>query len=211
MTNFIPIFPLGIIVFPQETLNLHIFEPRYKELVGECLAQHKMFGIPSMIDEKVNEYGTLVEILRLDREYENGELDIVTRGLRVFRILEIIREVPDRQYSGAIVNYPDHEEIGNPQLMQTVIQGIRQLHQIMKISKEFSKPEEQLNTYDIGHLAGLSLQEEYEFLMLLNELHRQEYLKRHLSKTLPLVADIEHLRDRVQLNGHFRNLSIENF
>src|SRR6187455_311175 len=50
MTNFIPIFPLGIVVFPGENLNLHIFEPRYKQLIKECFEQKKPFGIPPVID-----------------------------------------------------------------------------------------------------------------------------------------------------------------
>ncbi len=48
MTNFIPIFPLGIVVYPQEQLNLHVFEPRYKQLVKECLTEQKPFGIPPL-------------------------------------------------------------------------------------------------------------------------------------------------------------------
>ena len=50
MINFIPIFPLGIVVYPGESLNLHIFEPRYKQLVTECFAEKKMFGIPAVIN-----------------------------------------------------------------------------------------------------------------------------------------------------------------
>jgi Lon protease-like protein len=62
VTNFIPIFPLALVVFPGEALNLHIFEPRYKELVNECHAGGKPFGIPAVIENKVSELGTLVEI-----------------------------------------------------------------------------------------------------------------------------------------------------
>ena len=64
MTNFIPIFPLGIVVYPGEELNLHIFEPRYKQLITDVNQSKKPFGIPAVIDNKVNEMGTLVEWLR---------------------------------------------------------------------------------------------------------------------------------------------------
>jgi len=53
MTNFIPIFPLGIVVYPGENLNLHIFESRYKQLIQECYSDAKPFGIPSVINKKV--------------------------------------------------------------------------------------------------------------------------------------------------------------
>ena len=55
MTNFIPIFPLSIVVYPGEDLNLHIFEPRYKQLIAECIATKKPFGIPAVIGNNMNE------------------------------------------------------------------------------------------------------------------------------------------------------------
>ncbi len=60
MTNFIPIFPLNVVLYPGEILNLHIFEPRYKELVKECSGNNKSFGIPAVINGQVAEFGTLV-------------------------------------------------------------------------------------------------------------------------------------------------------
>ena len=71
MTNFVPIFPLSIVVYPGETLNLHIFEPRYKELVKECVAGKKAFGIPTILDGKLSEMCTLVTIAQVAKEYEN--------------------------------------------------------------------------------------------------------------------------------------------
>ena len=103
MTNFIPIFPLGIVVYPGERLNLHIFEPRYKQLIQECHAAQKPFGIPAVINNKLQEFGTMVEVAEMTKLYDNGEMDIKTRGLKIFRILELIKEIPDKLYSGAIV------------------------------------------------------------------------------------------------------------
>ena len=113
MTNFIPIFPLAIVVYPGEQLNLHIFEPRYRQLINECFAAKKPFGIPAVIDNKINEMGTLVQVKEVSRVYEDGKMDIKTEGLQVFRMLEAIHELPDKLYSGAIVNYPDNDERGN--------------------------------------------------------------------------------------------------
>lgn len=207
MTNFIPIFPLGIVVYPGEELNLHIFEPRYKQLIQECSKNGKQFGIPTVINNKVNEMGTLMQLTEISKLYDNGEMDIKTKGIKVFRILEVVKEVPDKSYSGAIVNYPDNEEQGNRALMASVIKGIRELHNVLKVNKDFKKPDEELWSYDVAHHAGLSLQEEYELLQLMQELQRQEYLKRHIVKVLPLLSEMETLKERVKLNGHFKNLS----
>ena len=206
MTNFIPIFPLSVVVYPGEELNLHIFEPRYKQLVNECNVQKKPFGIPTVIESKLQDHGTLVQIIELSKVYDNGEMDIKTQGVQVFRILELIKEIPDKLYSGAIVNYPHNHEQGKPSLMQKVMAGIHDLHRLLKVNKEYKKSDEEINTYDIAHHVGLSLQQEYELLGLFDERQRQEYLKRHLTKVIPTVAVMEQLKEKIKLNGHFKDL-----
>jgi len=206
VTNFIPIFPLGIVVYPGEELNLHIFEPRYKQLIRECLFAQKPFGIPTVIEKKVQDYGSMVEITTLAKEYENGEMDIKTRGVQVFRILELIREIPEKMYSGAIVNYPENRHAGNPEMMQKLMKSIRELHQILQVTKEFKKPDGEMKSYDVAHHIGLSLQEEFELLSLMDERQRQEYVKRYLAKAIPMMAGMEQLKEKIKLNGHFKNL-----
>ena len=207
MINFIPIFPLGIVVFPGEDLNLHIFEPRYKQLITDCFAEAKPFGIPTVLKSGVSERGTLVEVKEIVKVYDDGKLDIKTKGLSIFSILEIVKSLPDKLYSGAIVNYPSNEDRRNIRLLRKVVKSIRDLHAILKLNKDFKKPDDQLSSYDIAHHAGLSLEQEYEFAGLLREDQRLEYLKRHLSKVLPVVGEMEVLKDRIKMNGHFKNLS----
>lgn len=208
MTNFIPIFPLEIVVYPGEQLNLHIFEPRYRQLIADSLENKKPFGIPVVINNEVKEYGTLVQLIEIVKTYDSGEMDIRTEGVKVFRVLEIIKSIPEKLYSGAIVSYPENEEnAGNRKVMQQVSKGLKELHRLLNVAKEFKKPEEQLISYDIAHHAGLSIEEEYELLGLMKEVQRQEYLKRHLQKVLPMLVEMESLKEKVKLNGHFRNLS----
>ena len=206
MTNFIPIFPLSIVVYPGENLNLHILEPRYKQLINECHSAKKPFGIPAVMENKVQEFGCMVDITELSEIYDNGEMDIKTRGVKIFRILEMIDDLPDKLYGGAIVNYPDNYEIGVPDLMRKVMKSIRELHLLLKVKKDFAKEDGDLTSYEVAHHIGLSLQEEYELMNLLDERQRQEYLKRHLNKVLPMLADMEKLKEKIKLNGHFKNL-----
>lgn len=206
MTNFIPLFPLNIVVYPGEHLNLHIFEPRYKQLIQECHVAKKQFGIPAVIENKMQEYGSVVEITEVSKIYDNGEMDIKTRGDKVFRLLEVITEVPEKLYSGAIVNYPDNYEKGVPELMRKVMVGVSELHKLLNVKKEFKKEDDELTSYDVAHHIGLTLEEEYELLNLLDERQRQEYLKRHLAKVIPMVAGMEKLKEKINLNGHFKNL-----
>lgn len=207
MTNFIPIFPLSIVVYPNEDLNLHIFEEKYKELIKDCVRQKKMFGIPVVINSKVQELGTLIEIMEITKEYQGGEMDIKTKGKKVFSILEVIETVPGKLYSGAIVNYPHNHEHGKRLLMDKVIESAKQLHKMLKVDKRLHKKEEDIWSYDLAHTVGFTLEEEYELLSLMNELQRQEYLKRHLAKVIPVVAEMESLKEKIKLNGHFKNIS----
>lgn len=207
MTNFIPIFPLGIVVYPGEKLNLHIFEPRYKQLISECQASKKPFGIPAVIENNMQDIGSMVEITELSKLHDNGEIDIKTKGVKIFRILEVIQEVPDKLYSGAIVNYPDNFEKGLAGVMQNIMKSIRDLHQLLKVNKDFKKEDGDITSYDVAHHIGLSLQEEYELLGLFDEKQRQEYMKRHLTKVIPMLAGMEQLKEKIKGNGHFKNLS----
>ncbi len=134
-------------------------------------------------------------------------MDISTRGLKVFRMLELIKQIPDKLYSGAIVSYPDDADDGSRSLMQKVVSGIKDLHKLLEVTKDFKKPEEELKSFDVAHHMGLNLEEEYELLNLFRELQRQEYLKRHLNKVIPLLSEMETLKEKVKLNGHFKNLS----
>jgi len=206
MTNFIPIFPLAIVAYPGEQLNLHIFEERYKQLVTECYAENKPFGIPVVLNDNLAETGTLVKIDEIAEVYADGKMDIRTTGFSVFRVLEVIKQLPDKLYSGAIVHYPDNQEQQNHQMMPRIVTAIRELHKLLKVSKDFKKPDEALTSYDVAHHAGLSLQEEYELLSLFREDQRLEYLKRHLHKIIPIVAGAESLKEKIQLNGHFKEL-----
>lgn len=207
MTNFVPIFPLSIVVYPGENLNLHIFEPRYKQLITECNEQNKPFGIPVVIGEKMNELGSLVEITDITKTYDNGEMDIKTEGKGIFRVLEVIKDVPGKLYNGAIVSHLENSLTGRQLLMEKVIGAIKELHRLLNVNKPFPKDDAELTSYDVAHHAGLTIEGEYELLSLTSELQRQEYLKRHLAKVIPVVAEMEALKEKIKLNGHFKNLS----
>ena len=206
MTNFIPIFPLGLVVFPGEQLNLHIFEPRYKQLIQECKAADKPFGIPAVINNAMPEMGTLVRVKEISQQYENGEMDIKTEGLAVFKILELVKEIPEKLYSGAIVTYPPNVETGSAKKMKQILQSIRELHQKLNVTKDFGKPDEFLNSFDVAHHAGLGLEDEYRLLELTQELQRLEFLQRHLNTVLPIMEDMHLLKGKLKMNGHLKNM-----
>ena len=207
MINFIPLFPLSIVVYPEETLNMHIFEPRYKQLIKEAIDQKKPFGVLPVINTEKQDKGTLMEILEVTKLYPTGEMDIKTRGVKVFEILEHVKQVPDKLYSGAIVNYPENKLHGRKLLRINILALVKILHDLLKVENPISRTEKDLRSYDIAHKVGLTLEQEYELLTFMEELHRQEYLKQHLTRVIPIVAEMESLKAKIKLNGHFKNIS----
>ena len=92
MDALIPLFPLDVVLFPGTPLPLHIFEPRYKEMIGECLAQQRAFGVVRAIEQGLAEVGCTAEIVTVVKEYPDGRLDLVTEGRKRFELLRINQE-----------------------------------------------------------------------------------------------------------------------
>jgi len=204
MTKFLPIFPLNIIVYPGQLLNLHIFEPRYKQLIQECKEEKKTFGIPSVFKETLNEYGTEMELLEISKVYDNGEMDIKTKGLKVFRIMEVLRDVPDKLYSAAIVYETEQTKNDTDKPNPTLVDLINKLHVVLgtnfKVEDKFENP----LSYDLIPYAALSPEDQYRLLTAVSEKGRQWFMIEHLQKLIPSVEQTEKVKAKVQMNGHFR-------
>lgn len=208
MTNFIPVFPLELVVYPGEKLNLHIFEPRYKQMIAECVREKKPFGLPPVFANKPAEHGTLIEITEVVKTYDTGEMDIRTQGVSVFRVLEYVRQIPDKLYAGAIVTYPDNVlEQGDTQLSRLLMNEIIRLYTLLNVEHKFPADKTSMVSYEIAHLVGMSKEQEYEMLQLFTELQRLEYIRRHLKNILPVIQELETMKQRVQMNGHFRHIN----
>jgi Lon protease-like protein len=210
MINFVPIFPLNIVVYPGEPLNLHIFEPRYIQLIKECIKENKQFGIPSVVEKTMEQYGTTMEVFELAKEFETGEMDIRTRGVSVFRVLEVVREIPDKLYSGAIVDYPPNVlELGESDLSKLIMEEVQRFYQLINVEKQFPVNKTSMISYEIAHFIGLSRAQEYELLSIFTEIQRLEYIRKHLKAIIPFAMELEKVKERIRMNGHFRNLSLE--
>jgi uncharacterized protein len=209
MTNFIPIFPLNIVVYPGEQLNLHIFELRYQQLITECIDHQKPFGIPTVIGESLQEVGMLLNVNELNNRYQDGKMDIKSTGIKRFRILEYVERVPDKLYSGAIVYYIQDEPSRFENKQAQVIKKMQELHLRLQVDKKYKKPADELLSYDIAHHVGLSLKQEYEIQTLFTEVQRLEYLNRHLDHMLVEMRNAAETIERIKLNGHYRSLSLD--
>src|SRR6202049_78693 len=97
-----PMFPLGMVALPTESVPLHIFEDRYRKMIEECLTAEKEFGIVWLSEGELKPVGCACEIDRVLERMEDGRLNILVRGTRPFRLVERQDDLP---YPAAVVEF----------------------------------------------------------------------------------------------------------
>jgi len=203
MGNFIPLFPLKLVAFPGEQLNLHIFEPRYKQLIKDIEATKGSFGIAVYID-KLMPFGTEVELEEVSKVYDDGRMDIKTRCKRVFEMLSFENPMAYKMYAGGnVVFYDNDPRVGENQYAEFIFY-LKELFRLMDFQTEIIPL--RLNSFTYAHKMGLNLTEEYELLLMTKESERIIFLIRHMMKIIPIMREIEIAKKKIQMNGHFKNL-----
>jgi len=209
---YLPLFPLQTVFFPGETVPLHIFEDRYKQLINDCREEAMTFGIPVFIDNKL-EYGVEVQLVEVVTTYEGGEMDVTCVARQVFRVLQFDNEMEDKPYAGGVIEFLESSNDADENLRLEVLSKIEELYDLMAVQL----PEiavDKFNSYAFAHKMGLSFQQEYELLQLTNETVRLNYIKKHLNTTITVLNQINRTKAVIEMNGHFKNfdpLDFEDF
>jgi len=203
MVREIALFPLNLVVFPKEALNLHIFEPRYKQLISDCLKEQKTFGIPSHVVNKL-EYGTEVKIVELTKEYDDGKMDIKTEGVSEFKIIDFHNPWTDKLYAGGKVEILEIIDDEDASLSIRIMEKVRELFMWLHLDKDLEVLDKTI--YDFIHKIGLKPEEEYQLLQLTSQKKRQELILEHLNKIIPMLERAEKAREIIKMNGHFKHL-----
>ncbi len=209
MSALLPFFPLKLVAYPGEILNLHIFEERYRQLINECLEEEKTFGIPTYLDERLPGCGTEMKVTALHERHPDGSMDISTEGIRVFRIDTFDNPLTGKLYAGGeITILPEETDLIRP--LPQLAELLDTLYGLLTTPVKYDV-EQKPFSFQIAHKVGLSLTDEYELLTLRRESARQQFLIQHLQKVIPVVAEMEQTKNRIRMNGHFRNLDPLNF
>lgn len=178
-SGLIPVFPLSAVVFPGEEFYLHIFEPRYKQLVNEARIDGTVFGIP-YVDKGENQgLGVLVKVKTVFSEYPNGEMDIAVEGVGIFELEEITDPMPDKLYSGAIINRLETEEPVLKDLLtvRPLLMEYLQLKKGEPVKLAANRP---YTSYDAATLLNLPVEKKYFFISLPDEHSRIVWLRNEL-------------------------------
>ncbi len=191
MSSLLRIFPLELVLLPGVPLPLHIFEPRYKEMIAECLEQKKPFGVVRASSDGVADIGCTAEIMSVTKKYDDGRMDILTRGVDRFEVIEVNEERSFLQAEIAMVQDEDGDgdegEHGKP-TAEMVTQAVRLHAEIAKLAgAEPSGPDEHAGNLSFLLAGSLPLDLDFKqsLLATLSEAKRLEAVVGYLEAILP--------------------------
>lgn len=200
MSGLLPVFPLDVVLFPGMPMPLHIFEPRYQEMIGECLAQKSAFGVVRAKEESIAEIGCTAEITEITKRYDDGRMDIVCEGRRRFEVMSISEE---RNFLQADVMYFEDEPGSAPH--DKVEEAVRLYSDLVRLlDAEGSTPEAETPQLSF-HLAApmpLDLDFKQNLLGMRTENERIAAIVEYYSALLPRMRRVVKARQKAGGNGH---------
>lgn len=203
MDALIPLFPLNVVLFPGTPLPLHIFEPRYKEMIGECLTQDRTFGIVRAVEQNLSEIGCTAEIVTVVKEYEDGRLDIVTEGRQRFEVVHVNQE---RVFLRAEVVMIDDTPGTTPNEEDTAraVQLHSELLALAGAAQDLSAAEPAMLSFYLAGSLPLDLDFKQKLLSLRSEPERISLLISYLETVIPNLHRAARARTKAGGNGHVR-------
>lgn len=203
MSDYLPLFPLKLVPFPGEQLNLHIFEPRYRQLIQDIKEADGLMGIAVFLDQ-LKPLGTEVRLQEITKVYEDGRMDIKTIGTRIFEITTFDNPKKGKLYAGGMVVYKSNILKVNKALYDEFVFFLKEFFRL--IGHEVDLTSSLVNSFTLAHKIGLKIEEEYELIQMEAESDRISYLIRHLRRIIPVMRELELVKSKIKMNGHFKNL-----
>lgn len=208
----LPLFPLEVVLLPEEPLPLHIFEDRYREMIGQCLRAKTSgiggqdFGVVLAKGQEISNVGCTARIVSLTREYDDGRMDILTVGRRRFEVLLTNEE---KSYLRASVEFFDDEGSDTPgdteaesaiQLFQEVM---RRLRRTSDVPVHLSQPYRSLS-FRLAAVLPLALDFKQQLLSLRNEPERLQQVVHSMRQLSQQIEVVQVARKKAGGNGDVR-------
>jgi Lon protease-like protein len=199
------LFPLNLVLFPGEPLPLHIFEPRYRRMVRECLDAKKPFGMLLAMSDGVARVGCTAEILEVTKRYEDGRVDILTVGRQRFRVVELFTEDP--LLEGTVDYLTDEDSPVDARKRKELVELYEVCHTLLfsGMPRNIEEPVPDKISFVISGVLPIDLLWKQQILELHSEAERQERLLGYLRGWAPHLQEVETLRHRTAGNGHGLN------
>jgi len=198
----LPLFPLDVVLLPGTPLPLHIFEPRYKEMIGECRANNAPFGVIRAVDESIAEIGCTAEIVSVTKEYPDGRLDLIAEGRKRFEVLELNRQRSFLQAEVLLV--PD--EAGSA-AQEDKARAIRVHFEILSLAgavQDLSAADQSALSFYLAGSLPLDLDFKQKLLAMRSESERIQAVATYLENIVPNLRRAAKTREKAGGNGHAR-------
>ena len=201
MSPLLALFPLDVVLLPGTPLPLHIFEPRYREMISECLDRSQLFGVLRGKEQELAEIGCTAEILTVTKKYPDGRMDIVTEGRARFEVIQLNQE---RAFLQAEVLYLQDEPGVASQ--EEMTQAMKLHGEIMKLAGAEPEKSSEVDEGQLSfHLAGslpLDLDFKQTLLGMKSEAERLRGIISFFETILPTMRRTVHVRRKAGGNGH---------
>jgi ATP-dependent Lon protease len=201
----LPLFPLNVVLLPGADMPLHIFEPRYRQMVRDCLDSKSPFGMLLALPNGIAGTGCTAEILEVTNRYEDGRCDILTVGRAPFRVIEVFTDEPLMR--GAVDFLEDRSLPLNPGVTRELIELYETCHTLIfdDYPRNINGSGEADISYRITAKLPMELLWKQRVLELRSEAERQERLVAYLREWAPHLQKSDAIRTRTAGNGHGLN------
>ncbi|HWZ97223.1 MAG TPA: LON peptidase substrate-binding domain-containing protein [Candidatus Dormibacteraeota bacterium] len=199
----IPLFPLNVVLLPGADLPLHIFEPRYRKMVRDCLDHKSEFGMLLALNDGVAGTGCTAEILEVVKTYDDGRMDILTVGRAPFRVVELFTQNP--LLEGNVDYLDDRLAATDLQIRKPLTELYEACHTLIygdypRDSAVDPEGDDHLS-YTVASKLPMDLLWKQRILELRTEAERQERLLAYLRDWAPHLQKVESLQRRAAGNG----------
>lgn len=196
----IGLFPLGFVLLPTEQAPLHIFEPRYRELIGDCIDEESEFGILLAEDEgKMRDIGTRVSVLEVLERLPDGRLNIAVEGGARFRLVELTE---GRSFqTGEIEPYEDEDDERDYEAAEKAFALYRRLAGLVPAPPDDPDPDAVLLSFEIGARVDFGAEPKQQLLELRSEAERLTLVCELLERAVEALETERDLRARAAQNG----------
>jgi Lon protease-like protein len=198
-------FPLEVVLFPGMPLPLHIFEPRYKAMVANCIHQRLEFGIILAAGTNLAKIGCTAEIVEKLKEYPDGRMDILCEGRALFRLIKVLNE---KEYQEAIADYLPEDVLRKDSEQEAQLIERFQLCHVLVFGEQWitSSRDSGLSlAFQMAARLPLELDAKQNLLEIPDEHARQAFLLLQINELLPQLAQRQRLRKIAGGNGHGPN------
>ena len=201
----IPLFPLNVVLLPGADLPLHIFEPRYLEMVSRCLKEKTEFGVLLALPKGVVRVGCTAEIIEVVKRYEDETMAILTVGRERFRVIEFFDEKPLAE--GHVDYLEDRDSPDNPSVSRELVELYETCHTLLfeDYPKNTESPDSTGFSFLVAGTLPMDLMWKQQILELRSEADRQERLVGYLRAWAPHLQKTGVMRQRAGGNGHGLN------